>query len=262
LKKKRRALDIESLKKAVVLSLKLPALSGVPNFRILRPSTGRQYPKKFAATYAVETEPSILALVYRLSDTLLLSRPPLGLKRAILYVSHHSADDELRNDAALKELILGEPNAAVFACDVRGIGESQPNTCNDDFLKPYGNDYFYAAHSNMLDYPYVGQKTFDVLSIIEWLKSYGHTDIHLVARGWGAIPATFAGLLSESVNQITLKNALTSYTDIAENEDYNWPLSTLLPGVLKEFDLPDCYHALASKNLRQIDPWNARAGKA
>ena len=76
------------------------------------------------------------------------------------------------------------------------------------------------------------------------------------------MPATFAGLLSESVKQITLKNALTSYTDIAENEEYNWPLSTLLPGVLKEFDLPDCYNALVSKNLRQIDPWNAGAGKA
>ncbi|WP_411274040.1 alpha/beta hydrolase family protein [Daejeonella sp.] len=262
LKKKRRVLDIESLRKAVVSNLKLPSPDGIPNYRILRPSADRQYPKKFAATYAIETESSILALVYRLSDTPLLSRPPLGLKRAILYVSHHSADDELRNDAMLKELIVGEPNAAVFACDVRGIGESQPNTCNDDFLKPYGNDYFYAAHSNMLDYPYVGQKTFDVLRIIEWLKSYGHTDIHLVARGWGAVPATFAGLLSESVKQITLKNALTSYTEIAENEDYDWPLSTLLPGVLKEFDLPDCYHALASKNLRQIDPWNARAGKA
>lgn len=262
LKTKRPALDIESLKKAVVSNLRLPARSGVPNFRILRPLPDRQYPKKFAGTYAIETESSILALVYRLSDTPLLSRPPVGLKRAILYVSHHSADDELRNDATLKELILGEPNAAIFACDVRGIGESQPNTCGNDFLKPYGNDYFYAAHSNMFDYPYVGQKTFDVLRIIDWLKSYGHTDIHLVARGWGAIPATFAGLLSESVKQVTLKNALTSYTDIAESEDYNWPLSTLLPGVLKEFDLPDCYRALAAKNLSQLDPWNARAGKA
>ena len=262
LKKKRKALDIESLKKAVVSNLRLPARSGVPDFRILRPSTGRQYPKKFAATYAVETEPLIQAIVYRLSDTSLLSRPPVGLKRAVLYISHHSADDELRNDASLAEIILSEPDAAVFACDVRGIGESQPNTCNDDFLKPYGNDYFYAAHSNMLDYPYVGQKTFDVLRIIDWLKSYGHTEIHLVARGWGAIPATFAGLLSESVRQVTLKNALTSYTEIAESEDYNWPLSALLPGVLKEFDLPDCYQVLAAKNLRQIDPWNARAGKA
>ena len=262
LKKKRHTPDTESLKKAVVSNLKLPARNGVPNFRILRPSSDRLYPQKFAATYAIETEPSILAIVYRLSDAPLLSRPPVGLKRAVLYVSHHSADDELRNDATLKELILGEPNSAVFACDVRGIGESKPNTCGDNFLAPYGSDYFYAAHSNMLNYPYVGQKTFDVLRIIDWLKSYGHTEIHLVARGWGAMPATFAGLLSESVKQITLKNALTSYTDIAENEEYNWPLSTLLPGVLREFDLPDCYHALASKDLRQIEPWNAGAGKA
>jgi dienelactone hydrolase len=262
LKKSRRFQEGESLKKAVQLCLKLPTLKGVPNFRILRPSSNRLYPQKFAATYAIETESSILAIVYRLSDTPLLSRPPVGLKRAILYVSHHSADDELRNDATLKELILAEPNSAVFACDVRGIGESKPNTCGDNFLEPYGNDYFYAAHSNMLNYPYVGQKTFDVLRIIDWLKSYGHTEIHLIAKGWGGIPATFAGLLSESVKQITLKNALTSYTDIAENEEYNWPLSTLLPGVLKEFDLPDCYNALVSKNLRQIDPWNAGAGKA
>ncbi len=262
LKKKRLALEIDALKKAVVSNLKLPASDSIANFRILRPSVDRQYPKKFAATYAIETEPLILALVYRLSETPLLSRPPVGLKRAVLYVSHHSADDELRSDATLKEIILAEPDSAIFACDVRGIGESKPNTCGDDFLKPYGNDYFYAAHSNMLNYPYVGQKTFDVLRIIDWLKSYGHTEIHLVARGWGAIPATFAGLLSESVKQVTLKNALTSYTDIAESEDYNWPLSTLLPGVLKEFDLPDCYRALAAKNLSQLDPWNARAGKA
>jgi hypothetical protein len=144
---------------------------------------------------------------------------------------------------------------------VRGIGESQPNTCNNDFLGPYGSDYFYAQHSIMLDYPYVGQKTYDVLRIINWLKSYGHDEIHLIGKGWGAIPATFAALLSNTVSQITLKNALASYSDIAENEEYNWPLASFLSGVLKTFDLPDCYRALASKNLRQIEPWSANAGK-
>jgi len=259
LKKNRRSLDAESLKKAVVTVLKFPQSVGVPDFRILRPVPDRLYPQKFSATYALETEPGILTVVYRLSDKVLLSRPPVGIKRAILYVSHHSADDELRNDTSVRELILNEPNSAIFACDVRGIGESKPNTCGDNFGKPYGNDYFYAAYSNMFNYPYVGQKTHDVLRVIDWLKSYGHTEIHLIAKGWGAIPATFAGLLSDSVAQITLKNALTSYADIAENEDYNWPLSTLLPGVLKYFDLPDCYRVLASKNLRQIDPWNHAA---
>ena len=57
----------------------------------------------------------------------------------------------------------------------------------------------------MLGYPYVGQKTFDLLRVITWLKSCGHEEIHLVAKGWGAIPATFAALLSDTVSQVTLK---------------------------------------------------------
>jgi len=149
----------------------------------------------------------------------------------------------------------------VFACDVRGIGESKPNTCGDNFLYAYGNDYFYAGHSIMIDYPYVGQKTFDLLRIINLLKSFGHDEVHIVGNGWGAIPATFASVLSENVSRVTLKNALTSYEDIAESEEYNWPLASLLPDVLRTFDLPDCYRELESKNLRQIDPWNAKAGK-
>ena len=261
LKNIRGNLNGDALKKAVINALKLPLYEGVPDFRILRPATKRLYPKKFAGIYLVETETNISIPVYRLDDNELVSRPPIGLKRALLYVSHQSADNELRQETFLEELILKESNSAVFACDVRGIGESRPNTCSNDFLEPYGNDFFYAGHSNMLDYPYVGQKTFDLLRVIDWLKSYGHKEIHLVAKGWGSIPATFAALLSDAVIQVTLKNALTSYSDIAEHEEYNWPLSTLLPGVLKTFDLPDCYRALESKNLRQIEPWNANAGK-
>jgi hypothetical protein len=112
----------------------------------------------------------------------------------------------------------------------------------------------------MLDYPYVGQKTHDVLRVLDWLTVAGHKRVHLAAKGWAAIPATFAALLSDTVHRVTLKNALTSYTDIAESEDYRWPLSSLLPGVLEQFDLPDCYAELtAQKTLVQIEPWNAMA---
>jgi pimeloyl-ACP methyl ester carboxylesterase len=154
-------------------------------------------------------------------------------------------------------LISAEPDSAVFACDVRGIGESQPNTTGSAFTDPYGSDYFYAVHGVMLDYPYVGQKTHDVLRVIDWLKAYGHTEVHLVGKGWGALPATFAALLSPEVKQVTLKHALASYSDVAETEHYNWPLGTLLPGVLRVFDLPDCYRALSAKQLKQIEPWSA-----
>jgi hypothetical protein len=266
LKKTRTDLKGDELKKAVIATLKLPSYEGIPEFRILRFNGIRQYPMENAVTYAVETEPNICAILYRLNDgEAYHSRPLQGLKRALLYISHQSADDELRNEPLLAELIHTETSSAIFACDVRGIGESQPDTnrtrSSNDFFEPYGSDYFYSIHSIMLDYPYAGQKTFDILRVINLLKSYGHQEIHLVAKGWGAIPATFAALLSDEVTQVTLKNSLTSYSDIAESEEYNWPLQCLLPGVLKVFDLPDCYMALESKKLRQIDPWNALAGK-
>jgi dienelactone hydrolase len=242
----------EDLKKKIRTVLKLPQHSGIPEYRILRPLPGRQFPKKFTASYIVETEAGITIPVYRLSDTELLSRPPAGVKRAILYVSHLSADEELRKEALIKDLISAEPESAVYACDVRGVGESKPNTCADDFFGAYGNDYFYSAHSIMLNSTYTGQKTYDLLRIIDWLRSCGHEEIHIVAKGWGTIPATFAAVLSEKVTQITLKQALTSYSDIAENPEFNWPLSTLVPGILKHFDLPDCYRELATKKLVQF----------
>src|SRR6185295_16039217 len=51
LKVKRGAVEGEALKTAVRDILQLPESQGVPDYRILRPSSGRRYPKKFAATY-------------------------------------------------------------------------------------------------------------------------------------------------------------------------------------------------------------------
>ncbi|MDO8545565.1 MAG: acetylxylan esterase [Opitutaceae bacterium] len=262
LKRQRGEVAGTKLVQAMVETLKLPRRDGVPEYRILRPGNARRYPKRYAGTYAVETEPGVFALVYRLDDNPLMSRVPKGRKRALLYVSHRSADAELRDDAWVAELVRAEPEAAVFACDVRGVGESQPNTCGTDVFEPYGADYFYAIHGIMLDYPYAGQKTHDLLRVIDWLKATGHTEIHVVAKGWGAIAGTFAAVLHDAVVQVTLKNALTSYSDVAETEDYECPLSLMVPGVLRAFDLPDCYRALGKKNLRQIEPWAPTAKMA
>ena len=256
----RGEIDGQSLRRKVTEVLKLPPPGGVPDYRILRYLRARKYPQEHAISYAVETEPGIAALVYRLSKERWYSRPPRTGKRAVLYVSHLSSDAELREEPLIREILEAEPDSPLFTCDVRGIGESQPQTCGiDTFLQPYGCDYFYAIHSLMLDRPYLGQKAYDVLRVLRWLKSIGHTDVHLAGKGWGTLPATFAALLCESVTQVTLKHPLTSYGEIAESEDYAWPLSTLLPDVLAHFDLPDCYRQLQAKGLRMIEPWGPQA---
>jgi hypothetical protein len=253
----------EKLRTAIAEVLKLPkSPAEPPDYRILRPGRTRSYPRRFATTYAVETEPGIQALVTKLSAAAHLSRPPHDLRTATLYVSHHSADAELRNEPLVKELLAaGEDDAPFYACDLRGIGESRPDTCgSDQFLNPYGSDYFYSSYSLMLERPYVGQKTFDLVRVLAWLASHGHREVHLAAKGWGAIPAAFAAVLSPVVAQVTLKQGLAAYATIVESEDYNWPLSALIPGVLARLDLPDCYRELErAKKLRQIEPQGATA---
>ncbi len=261
LAKSRPKLSGPALQEAARSLLHIPGVTGVPDFRILRTQGARKYPTKSYGLYAVETEPGILSLVTRLSDVDLVSRPPRGQKRAVLYVSHRSADAELREEPFVAELFKAEPDAAFYACDVRGIGDSQPDIADrNSFLNPYGSDYFLSAHGVMLDRPYLGQRTFDVLRVLAWLGAYGHEEIHLAGKGWGALPATFAALLGDSVKQVTLKNALTSFAEVAETEEYHWPCAALPPGVLQKFDLPDCCQALEAKKLQNLEPWGAANG--
>ena len=257
----RKPIDGMALTKAVREVLKLPAPSSrTPEYRIWRHLGSRGYPAPHAIAYGVETERNIQAIVYRLTQERWQSRPPRTKQPATLYVAHLSSDQELREEPLIKETIRAHQNHAFYTCDVRGIGESLPGTCSPgSFHSPYGSDYFYAIHSLMLDRPYLGQKTLDVLRVLDWLTSIGHSEVHLIGKGWGSLAATFAALLAPSVRQVTLKHPLTAYSDIAESEYYRWPLATLLPGVLSQFDLPDCYRNLAAKQLRMIAPWGAEA---
>jgi pimeloyl-ACP methyl ester carboxylesterase len=262
LAKARPSLKGAALAAAVREVLHLPPTpQDAPDYRILRGVGGRGYPAKGYCTYAVETRPGIHALVTRLSEEALTSRLPRGLKRAVLYVSHRSADAELRDEPLVRELLAAEAGAAFFACDVRGIGESRPDTCGaDQFLRPYGSHYFYAAYGHMLDQPLLGGRTWDVLRVIQVLKQAGHEEIHLAGRGWGALPAALAAVLSGDVSQVTLKNALVSFHELAVHEDCRWPYAVMPFGVLAKFDLPDVYRALGEKRLRSVDPWAAADG--
>jgi hypothetical protein len=56
---------------------------------------------------------------------------------------------------------------------------------------------------------------------------------------------------------VTLVNGLLSFHELTQVPFYNWPASSLLPGALRTFDLPDCCRALGKK-LRIVEPWDAR----
>lgn len=219
-----------------------------PEFRILRAVGDRKYPLRYATTYAIETEENVFALCTMLTAQSHISRPPRRGETARLFIANRSSDAELRNEAWLRSLIEADKDTPTFTLDVRGIGESMPNTCGaNTFDSAYGCDYFYAIHGIMLDRPYLGQRVYDVLRTLDWLKEYGYTQVELIGKRWGATLATIAGVLSHSVRKVHLVEPLESFHQLATTEEYEMPLSNLLPDVLHHFDLPDCYQELGNR---------------
>lgn len=250
----------EELHRRVATLLCLPERHGPPNYRILRPWDNRGYARPHANQFVLESDPRYGAqvIVTKLEDEGRSSRPLRGGPQALLYLPHLSSDQELREDQRLRELEVA--NAAFFACDYRGIGESRPDTCRPGcFLGLYGSDYNYAAHASMLGESVVAWRVHDVLSTLDWMASFGFDHVHLMAQGWGTIPGAVAALLDDRVRHVTLIHTPSSYSEIAEAPLQQWPFSALLPGVLTQFDLPDLYRELAVKELQLIEPWDAVA---
>jgi len=243
----------EALREAVASSLRLPPRDpdSPPDYRILRARGGdRGYPQRHWIHYAVESEPGMHAVCTMLGKERLHSRPPRapeGGGRVLLWIANRSADLELREDPVLRELIETEgEEVPVFACDVRGVGESlYGTTVHTDPYSFYGPDYFYAAYANMLARPYLGGKTHDVLRVLDFLAAYGWSEVHLAATGYGCLPGGLAALLDERVVQTTLHDCLESWHSVATDELYEWPLSHMLFGVLRHWDLPEVWAELA-----------------
>ena len=212
-------------------------------------ATGKQGGR--TGQFAVVTEPGIQSIltVHGQTDGIM----HLPSRSLILYVGHAQSAEDLEGVPAVRALCRGKRN--VVAVDPRGFGYTASETCGtSDFFAPYGSDYLYAATAEMLGESFLGRRVQDVLSVIDCLEDAA--SIEIVGRGVGSVIAAFAALLHPAVGDITLLHYLPSYSMLLEDPLANWPLSSLLRGVLRHFDLPDVYQSLR-KRLHLRNPWGA-----
>jgi len=253
----RRPLDDDDLKRAITEVLALPKRRGAPHFRNLRPRPSGSKRLPCQSLFAVETEPGIQAILHLYAQEVYEHLPKRP--RAAVFVPHVGTEEDVQKGLLPK-------GREVLAVDVRGMGLSQPRTCGDTklFPSPYGSDYMYAVHGQMLGEPYMGRRVHDLLRVLDLLAANGCEDVHLIGRGMGALTATFAGCLHAAARRVTLINAPLSYGEMMKHPVAAWPYSAMAQGLLKHFDLPDCYGLLRrTKKLHMVNPWNhlMRAGR-
>jgi dienelactone hydrolase len=229
-----------------------------PYYRVLRahgpqgkvPSFARRE-GEFESSFAVETDPGILAILHLFDRTGYFHYIPSG-SDATVYVPHRSSRGEVDAGKTPAPVML-------FALDARGIGDVTAMSCGIfDFFEPTGCDYVYASHGKYLNECYCGRRVHDLLRALDLLRANGWRSAHLVGRGLGAVSALFAACLHPMVKRVTLHNGLLSYHELTQVAVQSWPLSSLVPGILEHFDLPDCYRALAGKRLTLVEPWDGQ----
>jgi cephalosporin-C deacetylase-like acetyl esterase len=238
----------EQLAQLLPRLLHLPKRGATPHYRVLRPQRLEGYT---VARYAVETERSIRALLHkRLADPAtagVLEPEP----KVTLWVPHTGSAEDLAADGMAQQLMAA---TALYAVDVRGLGESMQDEEGGNLFHAYGIDYTMHGYGLLFGESYLGRRIHDVLSVIDLLEAGGTRDVTLYGRGQGAVIALFAALLHQRVTQVTLKNAPLAYMDWVSTPLVAWPAANIVQGALAAFDLPDALRALGSR-VRLVQPW-------
>ena len=102
----------------------------------------------------------------------------------------------------------------------------------------------------MWNAPELGKRVFDLLSAVILIAENAPSDMVLTVEGHGlgCVPALMAALLSDRIHKLKLVDeATSSYEELLSDPYSTFPLSFMVPGILKEMDLPDIRKAVADK---------------
>jgi dienelactone hydrolase len=154
----------------------------------------------------------------------------------------------------------------IVLLDPRGMGEPTDRAGEGDLGSPFGRDWKEAFMALHLGRPLVGQRAVDILTVLESLASEasGEPPPGFVLEGTGlAGPVVLhAASLDRHgrIKSVALRRSLVSWSDVIERKISRDQLSSVVPGALLDYDLPDLAAELAPLPLSIQEPLDA-AGK-
>jgi dienelactone hydrolase/pimeloyl-ACP methyl ester carboxylesterase len=143
----------------------------------------------------------------------------------------------------------------VLAIDVRGMGETQPDGKRIGWERWLNSDWresFLGVHLNR---PLLGQRVYDVLSVVGTLDP--SKAVHAIGVGAGAPIVLHAAALDVRIGEVTLEGGVISWSVVARTAVTINQLTNVVPGALKVYDLPDLAAALAPRPLTIVNAVDA-----
>jgi len=184
---------------------------------------------------AIESEPGITvpALYYR-------GQGRRAETRIWIDPAGKSADER-----RIVEMVAG--GADVLAIDPRGWGESAPPKGSRGGYGPWYQTFMRAY---LLGLTIPGMHVRDVIRSADFLVERGAARITAHGKGLGGVVALYAAVADPRIARVTTEGAVPTYLEITRMPVHEGYLEMLVPGVLKDFDLPDIIKFLGDRYAR------------
>lgn len=141
----------------------------------------------------------------------------------------------------------------VVAVDLRGFGETAPATGKPGTFGFEYKESFLAMHLNR---PLLGQRVGDLLALLREIDP-GATGVDIVGFGAAAPVVLHAAALDDRIKSVTLDGCVLSWDHVVRTPISHNQLSSVVPGALAVYDLPDLAAAIAPRKLTLRNPFDA-----
>ena len=165
--------------------------------------------------------------------------------------------------------IFKPSNRARFVyLSLRGQTEEAGESQDPRRKSPFGADWREAFMAFSMNKPLLGQRVAELLGILETLNAerYGKRSpgFHVVGMGLSGPVVLHAALVDQHklIKKATVLNSLVSWSNIVEKGMSRDQLSSVVPGVLAVYDLPDLAARLAPLPLSIVGSVDAEGNQA
>jgi hypothetical protein len=174
----------------------------------------------------------------------------------VLYISNGHADEVVAEPGQFDNIL--RDGHAVCAIAVRGTGLSTPRP-------PRGGPAFYQqmdlqerfAWANLvLGTSVIGQRVWDTLRSLDYLcarQDVEASQIRMIGQDEAGLPALMATALDARVRSVFVTGLIATYMSVVESADYYLALDWFVPGILRQFDLPDISASISPRPIWMVD---------
>jgi cephalosporin-C deacetylase-like acetyl esterase len=187
-------------------------------------------------------------------------------RRAILYVDEAGIAQEGLEGMQFGVLEqLARKGYLVVAVEPRGVNLTAPDHFQDvmegwEFRQLFDVETAAAYMAWFMDESLLGMRVLDVLSSVEYAlgrKDVDPAGLRAVGVGRGAAWLLFAAALDPRIQAAVCNRGLLSYKSLVQSDRYLYGADVFIPGVLKQFDLPQVAGMLAGRPLSVMSPLDA-----